>query len=898
MNRILAILFPVVVLLSVQVQGEESSHFEGRIEAFTEESHPVWIGLFSHPPSEASQAFSWTSVDTERFQLSTPQEFDEVFLLALQKDSVPLMKRISSSHFDNEVVLDFATGQSLRGTVLSEDEFSIPDAELSVSCNELFSITIPEEAKSTWKSDSEGKFAISGLATGECKVNVVARPEMPKETFDVLIESNVIVRDFTLTDVRFVSGQVVDHKGGVVSDAEVTANIYFGGWFETTTDKEGTFSFGPFLSGTSINLFARHATNGSTQNSKVLAGKHDILLKLSPLTRVVGMVVDAKTGDPIEEFVLNARRQHSGAKFPHKETEGRISAMVDSNSHSFAVEAPGYVYHWEDAVVFAGIEYDLGTVELEAGKTLTGKVYDASTGLPIKGADLFLFKDFGDNPSTSRVLRLRYFQDAVSATTSVEGAFSLGPLPFEDAELFITVARYVLVDTDGHSLPRVAVSALAESIDIPMNVWQPRSTRIRGIVQTNFGEPVKGTVQIDTDAGGAGHGNNEDGTFDRGVYPGSFEVYARTKFGLTNTVKVSLQEGETVDLVLTVDRRGMLSGVIEGLQAGEEVTLNIVNQRSLHTRFGNVWGNGAFQVEGVPAGKYSVTATSDIGREIEESFEIQEENGEAYVELIFPGASRLFGSVEGAESSSYEIRVVAAPRASSATKGWSEVYDDGTYEIHGLENGNYSVAAYRSSSRFEEFDSQLGPSTKVVIQGDTRLDIPLVAGTFSVSGVIHPVDEAAGATVFLGFPGVQKFFSATANNHGQFRFGGLRAGRYSLAVSVDGFVHHSEALQVGSSIENHQVTLEPKPLGPYHVSGTVHPTSKTAGTFITIARRSDGAPIKSVQVGEKGEFVLDQLAPDTYVLQLFIEELGLLQKEVSLDSSIEGLNISFDSKEQ
>ncbi len=900
MNRLLAILVPILVLLSVQVQGEETSPIEGRIEVFNEKSHPVWIGLFSNPPSEGLRALSWTLVETEGFQLSIPQEFEEVFLLALQKDSIPLMKRISSNHLASEVVLNFAKGQSLRGTVLSEDEFPIPDAELSISCNDLSSIPIPDEARSTWKSDSDGNFVISGLSTGECTVDIVPGAELPLETFEVQIDSKDNAVNFSLTNICFVSGRVVDYEGETVSDAEVTADVSFGGWFSTSSDKNGTFDFGPFLKSTSIYLFARHNTNGSTRNLKTVAGKHDIVLRLSRLTRIVGMVVDSKTGDPLDEFILHVRRQHSGVKFPHKETEGRISVMVDSNSHSVAVEAPGYVYHWEDATFVAGVEYDLGTVELEPGKILTGRVYDASSGESIPGAKLSQFMDPGERVFGSEGLQIRYFAQTIKATTDDEGTFSIGPLPFEDVKLSVYAP--------GYEGPTIVVNGELESLDIPLSPFQPSRTRIRGIVQTNYGEPVSGMVQINSDAGGgAGHGNNEDGTFDRGVLPGSFEVYAYTKFGQSNTEKVSLQEGETVNLTLTVDSRGRLSGVIEGLQAGEEVLLRITDPWDQPIRNGSRWGNGDFLVEGVPPGKYLVYATSDTNREIDKAFEIRGEDGEAYVELIFPGESRLYGSVTSGAYENHEIRVRATPREDASTTGWSEVHDDGNYEIQGLEDGVYSVAAYRRSyNLLSELRGQLGPSQEIVVQGDTQLGISLggsrrtitQSGSYSVSGTIHPIDDAIDGIVSISSSRVNKSQQLAADDQGQFSFKGLPTGRYSLSVIVEGFVAYRETLSVGSSIEGHYVTLEPIPQGSLQISGRVDPSIRADGAFISVLRQSDGARVRSVQVEEGGGFVIEQLVPDEYELSLYIPGLGDLQKEISLDASIEGLNISFDSKKQ
>ncbi|MCY3884472.1 MAG: carboxypeptidase-like regulatory domain-containing protein [Gammaproteobacteria bacterium] len=833
---------------------------------------------------------SWTSVETNQFRLRVP-ELEEIELLVIHKNSVPLVKKISLPHQESGVVFDLSSGKSLVGTVLSEDEIPIPDAVLSFTCGVLPSIAIPEQAKPNWKTDSEGRFSISGLTIGECKVDVVARPDLKPQTFDLQIRSRRAKKDLVLADLFFVSGKVVDHQGDLVTDALVNGDVYpQSGWIETMTNEDGTFLLGPFWRGTTARLSAKHHSKGSTRTYQFVSGKHDILFRLSDMTKVIGTVVDARTGDPLKEFLLHARREHSGVRFPHEDTNGQISALVDTNSHSFAVEAPGYVPHWTDVRLFSGIDYDLGTVELKTGKTLTGRIYDAANDQPIAGAELFQFIDPGEVLFGSEGLRIRYFEDVVASKSNQDGTFEIGPLPYHEAELQVSAKGYVAL--------KILVKREVETLDIPLDSWQPRKTRVRGVVQTNSGEPVKGMVQFNYPGkGGAGRGNNEDGSFDRGVSPGSLEVYANTKFGKTNTVRLHLRENETAEIILIVDRRGRLTGFIEGLRVGEEVGLQVYDSTRHHTRFGSYWSNGDFLVEGVPPGEYTVSAISTLNRYIEQSFEIHGVDGEAHVALIFRGDSRLYGSVEIGDRVGQEFRVIAQPRKEASTTGWSEVYDDGTYEIHGLEDGNYSVAVHqRSSSRSVDFDQQLGPQLDVVVQGDTRRDIPRIAGSHFVSGIVLPVAQAKGAIVFLSAHSGSISKQVDANEQGRFRFSGLEDGNYSLSVSVEGYVHYLEALRVGPSIEDHYVILEPVPQGSLYIAGTVHPADRSVDAFITIARKSDGASLKSVQVGHTGDFVIDQLLPDTYELRLYIKKLGFLRREVTLDSSIEDFALSYDSE--
>lgn len=887
------VLLPILALVSFQILACDLTIVDGRIEAADIDTSKVWIGVFSSPLSEGSRAHSWTPLETKQFRIEVPKS-EEVVLLALRKNSVPLVKTVALNHIDSDVVLNFERGETLQGNVVSDDGFAIPNAELSVACSGFPSAFVADEAKPKWKTNSEGAFKISGLTIGECTIEVLPRPGMMQEAIELQIRASNLIRNLVLTDICFVSGHVVDHQGRPVLNALVNAYDRPGsGWFETSTTVDGYFYFGPFLKGKTIHLLASHDANGSTRTYDVVSGKHDIVLRLSDLTRVVGMVVDSTTGEPVEEFALHARRQHSGVKFPHSESEGQISAMVDTNSHSFALEAPGFVHHWEEAKLLAGIEYDLGTLELEPAKTLTGRVYDASSGNSIPGARIHQYIDPGDRVVGSEGLRIRYLVAAVATTTDDEGEFSIGPLPFDDSEL--------MVHADGYESLTIAIRGDDETLDIAMSEWQPSLTRIRGVVQTKYGEPVKGMVTISSASGGGGRGNNNDGTFDRGVFPGSFTVYADTKFGRTNVIEVDLQEGEIADLILTVDRMGRLEGDIEGLQGGEEVTLRISNREGQHVRYGSRWSNGAFLIEGIPLGKYSVAATSTMNREITELFEIADEDGEAYVDLIFRGESRLYGSVEGGGIDSQEIHVLARARTESATLGWSEVFDDSTYDIRGLEDGDYSVAAYRrSSSRSAGFGEQLSRSYHIVVHGDIQLDITLRSmrernppkGSFSVSGSIYPNEAARGAIVNLYSSDAGLSRESAANVKGEFQFKGLPGGSYSLLIVVEGYVDFHETLYVGPSIEGHQIVLEPTPQGTLYLAGKVQPTDRVAGAYISIVRESDRARIKSVEVNNKGQFIIEKLNPGKYLVWLDVKGFERVEEEIVLETSIDELGIS------
>ena len=885
LKRFCAVSLLIVFLFGLQVECDEMSTIVGHLQVPDKDSTEVWIGIFENSKPENPQSSNWTMVSTKRFQVSVPQRFAEIMLVALRRDSVPIVRTIPSSHFDREVTLDFSPGRTVKGVVLSTDGFPIPHAILFASCDDQPSVRLPDEAEFKWKSDSQGRYTISGLSEGNCTIDVRAHPDMQLETFQFQIRSMNTTRDLILESALFVFGRVVDHAGEVVADATVTADTPGRGVNYKTTSTDGSFGFGPYSKGKHIFVSATHKTNGSTRTYEVIAGKSDLVLRLSALTRIVGHIVDSRTGDPINEFTLNARRKHSGARFPHEKASGRVSALVDSSTHSVALEAPGYAYHWEAVRLFSGVEYDLGTVELEPGKTLTGRVEDVSSKQAIPGATLRWLKKPGVKVSQSETHKIRYFLDAVSANTDENGEFEIGPLPFEDADLTVTAPGYDAVTTP--------VMGHVETLDIPMSTKRPRNTRIQGLVQTETGEPVRGMVVIaHVEGGGAGLGNEEDGTFDRGVNPGSFEVYADTEFGRSNVEQITLSDGEMEFVTLVVDTQGTLTGTIQGLLEGEVAMLKLDSTSGLAVRYKQDLANGEFRVQGFPAGHYSLVATTSMRRELRQEFEISEEIGEARVELFFDDTSMLFGSVLGGELDRSAIRVLAKPIEEGATWGWSDVYADGTYEIHGLEDGEYVVGAHPSDRQnWRDYDQRLGEEHHVDVRGDTQLDIPLTSGVYELSGSIFPIDQSKGALVSLSSPTQDTFKHLRANEKGQFRFGGLPAGRYVLSINVEGFVNYRETLHVGPSIEGHQVNLEPIPLGPLFIKGTVLPGTEAAGGSIAVSRLSDRTRIKSVPIDENGKFSIEDLVPGMYLIDLYVEGFEYFEKEISLDAPSEAFDI-------
>ena len=252
-----------------------------------------------------------------------------------------------------------------------------------------------------------------------------------------------------LGNAHCVRGSVLDHDRNLVAGADLSASFDIDGEefsqrSSVQTDSAGEFQMGPFVSGQAVYLSAAHADHGSTFGSRVFAGNHEVQLILSKLVEVVGTVLDAETGTPVEEFTLRVRG-YLGLEFPHSGTNGTISAKVDSDAHGLVIEAPNYIPYFHTEFSPGTMEvYDLGTVELDPGVHVTGLVYDSISRQPVEGAQIAsIGKGIDEEDFTeSSFLLAHYMNRNVNTTSDAHGEFSLGPLPSGDSVLQVFAKDY------------------------------------------------------------------------------------------------------------------------------------------------------------------------------------------------------------------------------------------------------------------------------------------------------------------------------------------------------------------------------------------------------------------------------------------------------------------------
>ena len=734
------------------MQSDQTTSLNGRIDSDHSNAEVVWLGVFIGSVERESETWSWTSITTRQFSLEIPDTKEDLTLVALCKNSVPTITQVTQELRNSELTIKFERGQVFSGTVLSTDEIPVPDAVLTVERPDGPPIVIPNEAQFEWTTKSDGTFFIGGLVEGRYDVHV-ALTYVPKESFSIQVEDGEDnLQDLVLADAYHVRGRVLDHAGGVVVGATVSAFLDPILWKDptgdivlsaemveairihgsvsghpsndprTTSDSAGTFQMGPFVYGQGLEVSASHKDGGSSKEVKVFSGNHEIALVLSKTVDVFGTVVDAETGTPIEEFTLEVLGR-TNSEFPHSESGGKISAQVDSAAWAFVIQAPNFIPFFKTDLELDSLDlFDMGTVELDPGIRVTGHVYDLQSRQPVEGA---LIESWGrvleGGPPPSRYsFTSQYSRGKTRTISNSEGEFSVGPLPLAESILY--------VEHHSYKSEEIVVDRPSERLDIGLKAVDFQNTKIVARIQTANGEPIKGRVEITHGEGTSFRPYSrfpkagEEGGWDIWVYPGNYKVWAISDRGRSKTIDIVMSDGETKEIALVVDPFGRLKGIIKGLKSGEDPHVSIFSGNNL-VQATSVVLNGEFELEGVGAGSLTVRVQTSMNRQLEQSFELSKAVGEAFVEIAFEGDSRLFGKVLSFVGRNSKIRAIGKEKGS--VSGWGDVLDDGSFEIRGLSDGEYWIEIGDESEIGNGSSNQESQKKRIeaVVIGDTELTI-------------------------------------------------------------------------------------------------------------------------------------------------------------------------------
>ncbi len=872
----------------------------------------IWVGVYSATEAIPTDSMVWTAVEAEEFVLDVPAR-QELEFVALRRDSLPIIKKWSQGDEASPVTFEFERGSVIKGKVLSTDGFPVARARLTVSSSDEPIFPIPDHASFAWESDEDGNYEIAGFAEGEHEIEVLARSDLPSETFLVRIgENEEHTRDLNLADAYFVTGTVSGPLNRPVSGAQVSVIIPGGVSFprvelRTVGDETGYFRQGPFQPGRNVYVSAWSETGGSSRMHRVRPPRHDFPLTLSDSIRVYGQLRDWETEKPISEYTLYAHRNSFATmEFTRVSIDGELSETVDEKTMLLHLESPGYPPKFWQVNFAHSNDHDLGTVHLKQGRFISGIVLTAVDGTPVEDARIFwtvyeqlladglqdVFVRNGRNPDGLLyglyVLANRWLANTWTTNSGPDGKFSLGPLPHDRVQLMV-------IATD-HEAQTLDIGESENEVEVALGprVTFARNNNMTGRVVSTTGEPVPAEVisqntdprlntWTDTDA---------DGNFELAAEPGTNEIYARTDdYGDSNTVSVEVREDTVQHVRFVVYTKGRLTVHLSGLQSGETAILTIEGRvPERNKRYTRDLGNGEHLIQGLRSGKYIVVAETSSGRKTSRWVEVPTD-GEARAEIEFSGTNRLYGKVQKREALlDWSFRVIAKPKDPTSASGWGEVSNDGSFEVHGLQDGDYKVTLQWFEQDTvpyivsDEFDgpTRRGPTLNVVVAGDTQVNIPV--SIFAVQGTVHAPGGTERAEVSLIQDG-QIVGKAKAYALGLFRISNVEPGEYVVVANQKGFFAEKQELLVNGNVRGVKFQLLPKFEGSLVISGRVAPFPTSGDVWVSLARAENAFHlVNSVQTDDQGRFRFKRLAADDYTLSVLRRGFG--DETLSLRKSV------------
>ncbi|MBJ6761472.1 carboxypeptidase regulatory-like domain-containing protein [Myxococcaceae bacterium JPH2] len=388
-----------------------------------------------HAPIRHSRAMLVGSLVTSdaqgRFQLKAPAAASYE-LQARAEEYLSLTQSVDAPSRDVRVVVHH--GGTVKGFV--GDHLGVPIADVEVSLTstegEELGPTVTEA------TDSEGHFTLLGVPPGSYAVfYTVGEGGMRREaSVPVRIHGAETVEvSLRVPLTGSLAGVVVDTAGRPLAGVDVEAeardeDTRLGALgfstLQARTGPDGRFSFERMAEGryalrasldgyaTEVPRPARRAPAPreesddaldsdasdeitAAEESEVLAktGTRNTRLVMRFQGRITGRLVD-EAGKPITAFSVSSES--------HRDPTGAFTYSVYRNEKQLLIfDVPGYTYATRQVDVPLGESVDLGTVRLERGRRIRGRVLDAQTGRSLVGAQVQLL--YSHAPDDQEALR-------------------------------------------------------------------------------------------------------------------------------------------------------------------------------------------------------------------------------------------------------------------------------------------------------------------------------------------------------------------------------------------------------------------------------------------------------------------------------------------------------------
>jgi hypothetical protein len=544
-------------------------------------------------------------------------------------------------------------------------------------------------------------------------------------------------------------------------------------WFELFASKQGFFS--PFR------VF-REPQDG-------------IRLVLYGPGSIVGRVVDADTGEPVQRFTATlspntsgwgsyrdsedelSRKwrlsvENAGGRFLFNDVAKRFPDM-EGRSYQMDVEADGYVPANETIWPVGGIE-TRATVRLRRSAQLTGQVVWASSGEPVQGVwietrhrALASYRTFWewDSPEGCQV-----DEDGRFELQCLSAGWTTIAVDADNPNLGWLSESLGTLHTQEVTLPP------SETTHVVLRLPDTLASVSGRVVHENTGEPIAGVEVSLTDSSSHGFGpgglepadqvtttTGNDGAFRFAeVQPGNYYLTAvRESHHAVERHRLRLKRGDSLQgLIVQLGKLGALEGrVTDASGRPVQATVYCGGIRE-ECPAGGSWQSastddeGRFRLENTLAGHSTVTCSAREGEYREERLVEIEANRVTHVDFTVDNTNTVGGTVtiEGVPIEGVEVHLMPDLLATDVTAGFAggpgdfdeETNPDGCFRIRGVVPGEYTLFCTmegRAASRHSPFTMPVHVEASDV-EVDVQLPTGMVAGRVWDAATLEPVRDA------------------------------------------------------------------------------------------------------------------------------------------------------------
>jgi len=437
--------------------------------------------------------------------------------------SVPLS--VDGEHARRGVELVMTEGAVVRGTVLDATGAPVAGAEIRVVARGFVDWRPRRQAF----SGTDGTFAITGLARRA--VEVVAWHDSGASAIAPVDLAATPKAQLTLAlDVKgAISGTVVDRAGQPLGDAQVIAEPDWSGgmadrvaWSvrgvqQAVTDQGGAFRFAGLPDGAYRLRAARPGASEAALDlaSSVTAKPGDSAVKIVVAAdgRITGKLQLPDATAPLAFSVALG----SSRPVAFSSKDGAFALPAAAGSYPVTFSGFGFVTIAKPATVTEGKDTDLGTITVNPGRSISGRVVD-ETGVPVAKATVA-----AGSLLTGGGAELYIKDESIGAKdteTDADGRFVLDGFP--PSTLTVVAGKANAGRSASIQLPAGPDSATLE-------LRLGRTTKLTGKV-TRAGAPVADTVVIANPIGAVASNffvtTGPDGAFTLdALAPGAYIVY-------------------------------------------------------------------------------------------------------------------------------------------------------------------------------------------------------------------------------------------------------------------------------------------------------------------------------------------------------------------------------------